>query len=364
MQRVLVVGMSANPGGLEAVVMNYYRKLDKSRIQFDFLITTPHMAYESEAKALGARIFSITARRVNPLRFTQELHGFFAERGTDYNILWANLCSLVNIDYLKAAARYGIPRRIVHCHNSRNMNDALRGVLHDIHRLSIRRYATDYWSCSDDAAEWFFGRGICSNPKYRYIPNGVDPFEYRFDESVRIAKRKELGVEDGQILIGNVGRLHSQKNQSFLLESFLTLPNQDHRYHLIIIGDGGLRTELEHRIDSLDLNESVSLLGVRHDVKELYNAMDLFVLPSLYEGVSIALLEAQANGLPCLISDSLSDEGIVNGNVHKVSIENTDAWQAAIRQTDINRLSDNKIPGSDFDINKQVMNFTQDMLGN
>lgn len=363
MQRVLVVGMSANPGGLEAVVMNYYRKLDKSRIQFDFLITAPHMAYESEVKAMGGRIFSITARRVNPLRFTTELHSFFTKHAADYDILWANLCSLVNIDYLKSAARFGIPRRIVHCHNSRNMNDALRGLLHDMHRRSIRQYATDFWSCSDDAAEWFFGQGIRSNPKYRYIPNGVDPAEYQFDEHMRINKRKELGIEDGQILIGNVGRLHSQKNQAFLLQSFAALASQDDRYRLIIVGDGDLRTELEHQIYNLGLNASVSLLGVRQDVKELYNAMDLFVLPSLYEGVSIALLEAQSNGLPCLISDSLSDEGIVNGNVHKLSIENEDAWQVALRQTDVSRVSDNKMPGSDFDINKQVMNFTQDMLG-
>ncbi|PJM78653.1 glycosyltransferase family 1 protein [Bifidobacterium scaligerum] len=362
MQRVLVVGMTANPGGLEAVVMNYYRKLDRSRIQFDFLITTPTMAYESEARALGAHIFSITARRVNPFKFTIELHRFFAEHATDYDILWANLCSLVNIDYLKMAARYSIPKRIVHCHNSRNMNDALRGVLHDMHRRSITRYATDYWSCSDNAAEWFFGKGIRSNPRYRYIPNGVDPSQYQFNEQIRESKRKELGVKDGQILIGNIGRLHTQKNQSFLLKAFAALSNRDARYRLIIVGDGDLRPSLEQEINDLGLQASVQLLGVRHDMADLYNAMDIFVLPSLFEGVSIALLEAQSNGLPCLISDTLSDEGIVNDNIRKVSIENIDGWRTVIPQTGITRVSINKMLGSDFDINKQVSSFMQDLL--
>ncbi len=359
MLKILVVGMTENPGGIESVVMNYFRNADSNKLHFDFLSTFPHMAYESEILGAGSSIVSLPSRHAKPITFGRRLDFFMKEHATEYDAIWVNLCNLVNIDFLKAAKRHGIARRIIHCHNSQNMEGPLKNMVHAIHRGRITEYATDFWTCSEEATPWFYGESIRSNPAYAYIPNAIDPEEVRFDRERRDTVRKEMGWE-GKKVLGNVARLHPQKNQSFLLESLAPLLKKDSTFQLVLVGDGILRDDLQQQAEELEIRHKVEFLGLRADVKDLYQGMDVFLLPSEYEGVSMSFLEAQANGLPCLISDTLSDEGIVNGSVQKLPIDasGAQAWRSAVQDlsSDNSMRGLTALRGSAYDIHVQVQN--------
>ncbi len=358
--RILVVGMTKNPGGIETVVMNYVRNADPEKVQFDFLSTFPHIAYEDELRKRGSRVVHIPIRHEHPIQFREGLNAFMNEHAKDYDAIWVHLCSLVNIDFLKSAYDNGIPRRIIHCHNSQNMWGWLRNIIHKEHRKKITTYATDYWTCSEDAVEWFYGEGIKSNPRYAYIPNAINPEDVAFDTQKRIAVREAMGW-NGKIVLGNVARLHTQKNQSYLLHALAPVLAPSSDVVLVMVGDGDLGESLQQEADALGIADNVQFLGLRKDVRDLYQGMDVFVLPSKFEGVSVAFLEAQANGLPCLVSDTLSDEGIMNDNVLKLPITAGDEkqWADAVRQLADSggRTQHPRIKGSKHDIHKQIKEF-------
>lgn len=155
MFRILVFGMTENPGGVESFLMNYFRHIDKSKIQFDFLCNSHEfIAYEEEIRSSGSRIFHITARSKHWKKYSKELKKVFAGHASEWDAIWVNVCSLANIDYLKMAKKYGITKRIIHSHNSQNMDSWLRGILHKWNRLCLAGYATDFWACSENAARW------------------------------------------------------------------------------------------------------------------------------------------------------------------------------------------------------------------
>lgn len=303
MKKVLVFGMTVNPGGVESVIMNYYRHMNKQKIQFDFLCNCPHIAYEDEIKALGGKIFKITSRKENYWRFKTELKKFMKENASKYDMLWVNLCSLVNIDYLVYAKKYGIKKRIIHCHNSSNDAGLMKGIIHMINKKRIGCLATDFWSCSEEAAPWFFSKKIIRSDKFRIIPNAIDVKKFEPNIGIRNSLRKELGLED-MIVIGHVGRFHFQKNHIFLIEIFEELYKRNSNYRLLLVGQGELETNIREKVISKGLSEKVIFCGVRTDVEKLYQAMDLFILPSIFEGLGVVALEAQACLLPCLLSDT------------------------------------------------------------
>ena len=147
MKRVLVFGVTENPGGVESVIMNYYRNIDRNKIQFDFLCNTKEVAYEDEIIKMGGKIYKITGRSVNRRQYMNDMEKFFSENAKKYTTIWVNVCSLANIDYLKFAKKYGIKYRIIHSHNSENMDSKLRGLLHKFNKKIIIKYATDFWAC-------------------------------------------------------------------------------------------------------------------------------------------------------------------------------------------------------------------------
>lgn len=358
--KVLIVGMTKNPGGIETVVMNYVRNADPGKVRFDILSTSPYVAYEDELLKRGSRVVHIPIRHEHPITFRKELNSFMDEHAAEYDVIWVHMCSLVNIDFLKAAYAHGIPRRIIHCHNSQNMWGGFRNIIHTLHRGQITKYATDYWTCSEDAVEWFYGDGIKDNPRYAYIPNAINPDDVAFDAHRRVEVRAAMGW-DGKVVLGNVARLHPQKNQSYLLHALAPVLGPSSNVLLVIVGDGVLHDELRQEADVLGIADNVQFLGLRDDMHDLYQGMDAFVLPSKFEGVSIAFLEAQANGLPCLVSDTLSDEGIVNDNVMKLPItsDGEGQWVSAVRQLDDsgNRTQHPRLKGSKHDIHEQMKMF-------
>ena len=313
MYKVLVFGMTENPGGVESVIINYYRNIDRNKIQFDFLCNFHEdAAYENELKALGGKVFHITARSDNYHRYREELENFFRNSRGNYQAIWVNICSLANIDYLILAKKYGIPRRIIHSHNSQNMDSRLRGMLHKFNRNRIAQYATDFWSCSEDSARWFYRDSLL--PNVVMIRNAISVSRMEFCREKREAYRGMLGCNSGYV-IGNIGRLHFQKNQQFCLEIFRELLERESDARLVLIGQGEDESLLKARAEELGVDDKVYFAGTQNDIAGWLSAFDIFLFPSKFEGLPIAALEAQANGLPVLASAEVIPEAVkINHN--------------------------------------------------
>lgn len=343
MLRVLVFGMTENPGGVESFLMNYYRNIDRTAIQFDFLCNSYNpIAYEDEIHSLGGKTFHITSRSSNSIKYYKELKTFFANHSDEYKIIWVNVCSLANIDYLKLAKKAGIERRIIHSHNAENMDSKLRGLLHRHNKKTIDKYATDFWACSDKAARFFYSDNLLKRAVV--IRNAIDIKLFAFNEESRASLRKTLGLEN-KYVIGNIGRLHFQKNQSFLLEVFQKVSLSCQEAELILVGDGQDKEILKQKSKALQIEDKVHFIGVTNDVSKFLSAFDLFLFPSLFEGLGISALEAEANGLPLLLSDTIAKELYLNSNVYCCELsKSADEW--AKKVLEIRNSSKRKDPKS------------------
>ncbi len=330
MTNVLVFGMNDNPGGMESFLMAYLRHLDHEQVHLDFLTNCETIAYEDELASLGARVFKICARSKNPYRYRKQLTAFFRQHAAEYDVLWLNTCSLANIDYLKMAKRYGIPRRIIHSHNSQNMDSRLRGLLHAVNRHRIHRYATDFWACSRKAGAFFYSPAVLAGDRYREIPNAIDCSLFTFDADVRQAVREEWGLTDN-LVIGHIGRLHFQKNQRFLLEIFQSVYTANPHARLLIIGQGEDEAMLRAYASALGLTEAVIFAGVRGDIPRLLQGMDVFALPSRFEGLPVVLVEAQAAGLHAVVADTVSTQVALTEAIHFLPLTaGADGWAQAL----------------------------------
>lgn len=313
MYNVLVFGMTENPGGVESFLMNYYRRIDLSRFHFDFLCNSyDPVAFEDEIHRMGGRTVHFTARRRDPLRFKKELESFFAKHAGEYQAVWVNVNSLANIDYLKMAKKYGIPKRIIHSHNAQNMDTKLRGLLHEANRSAVGRYATDFWACSDYAAQWFYagrgGKGPLRHPAV-VIRNAIDVEKIQAGIMQRKELRRKLGWEDAFIL-ACIGRLHFQKNQKFAIDVLTELLPRMPQARLLLVGQGEDEDMLRARVREKGVGEQVCFAGTARDVSGYLGASDLFLFPSVFEGLGIAGLEAQAAGLPTLASAGVIPQDI------------------------------------------------------
>lgn len=350
---VLIFGMTDNPGGIESVIMNYFRKINRKKYHFDFLCNTTNVAYESEILALGGNIYRIAMRSQNRKRYYQDLDLFFSKNAKKYDAIWVNVCSLANIDYLIYAKKYGIKKRIIHCHNSQNMDSFFRGVLHKINKIILPKYATDFWSCSKEASKWFFNDETIKSSRYSLIHNAIDVNCYKYDKDKRELLRKKYNLSD-KFIVGNIGRLHFQKNQKFLLDIFAEIKKIKSESILMIVGDGEDRNELYKKSKELGISNEVCFLGTRNDVPELLQIMDVFVFPSLFEGLSLSLLEAQASSLPTFTSKGcVSKETKMTDFLYFISLkEKASTWAEIICSTDLNRdnLDIKGIRDSGYDI--------------
>ncbi|MEK0217868.1 glycosyltransferase [Bifidobacterium mongoliense] len=362
MKKILVVGMTDNYGGIESVIMSYYRAIDKTRFQCVFLANTPVMAYEDEIAQLGGIVIHVPARHQHPVEFYRSVHTFFRNHAHEYSAIWFNCCSLANISYLSFAKRYGIAKRIVHCHNAQNGEGKLRGVLHALNRRRVRGVATDFWSCSNEASVWFYGDDFKNLTEYKFIPNTIDPNKFAYSSTTRRETRHELGVADTSIVIGNVARLEPQKNPAGLVRIFSELHKVDPRYQLFLIGKGELEEGIRSYVGEHGLRDDVHFLGIRHDIADLYQAMDMFMLPSLFEGFPVTLLEAQDNGLPTVLSSTITEEIDINDNLLRIDIKDAprkiarsiNAWYKLLPAR---RVIDNRVPESKYSISMQIRDF-------
>lgn len=336
MYKVLVFGITENPGGVESFLLNYYRKIDKSGFQFDFLCNTHRkVAYEDELKSLGGRVIHIAMRSRNPVRYTIELNEFMKHHAYEYDAVWVNVCSLANIDYLKKAKKYGIDKRIIHSHNSQNMDNRIRKLLHMINRQRISRYATDYWACSEDAAKWFYKDNLL--PETIIIKNAIELDKFRFNEVKRNSIRTQYNIGD-KLVIGNVGRLHFQKNQMFAIDVMESLLRRIPDSVLMLVGQGEDEKKLRQHAKDLNIEDKIIFTGVQSDIGAYLSAFDIFLFPSVFEGLSIAGLEAQANGLPVIASYGVIPEDLkLTPNFYFKKIEDgAESWAEMLKNVSQN----------------------------
>lgn len=333
MIKILVEGMTEGKGGKETYIINIFRAFDKSKFLFSFISYNEKIAYQDELEAAGAEIIEIQDRSKGIFAYRKALSEMF--RNNHFDVLWANKTTLSSCEVLEIAKSYEIPLRIIHSHSSSNMGGELTYVLHNINKLFVRKWANEYFACSEMAAGWFFGNKSCT-----LIKNGINVAKFRFDSKIRESVRHELGMDDNLVL-GHVGRFGIEKNHKKLLNVFYEVHKVNSKTKLILCGDGEERAHIESQIHELGLEDSVVLMGVISNVNEVLQAMDLIVMPSLFEGLPFALIEAQAAGLKCIVSDTVSQESDILG------------WNSFLPLSDDDKVWANKIIATDVTTDKR-----------
>lgn len=312
--RILQVVTYMGRGGLETMLMNYYRHIDRDLVQFDFLTHRDFRAdYDDEIESLGGKIYRLPRLVPWSPSYHKALDNFFAEHA-EYRIVHVHQDCLSSV-ILKAAEKHGVPVRIAHSHTiSQNKN--FKYIVKLYYRRQIPRYATQLFACGEAAGEWMF-----QGAAFEILNNAIDARQYQFDPMRSRQKRLELGIPEDGFVVGHVGRFSPEKNHKFLLDVFAEVHRQQKNAFLLLVGGGSLRPEAEKKVQSLGLNRNVIFTGVRNDVPDLMQAMDLFVFPSLYEGLPVTMIEAQAAGLPCILSEGVPPEACITDNAQRISLE-------------------------------------------
>lgn len=307
MIRVLQVVTNMDRGGLESMLMNYYRHIDREKIQFDFLVhRQERAAFDDEIEALGGRIYRLPRLVPWSKSYLSALNRFFDEH-TGYKVVHVHQDCLSSV-ILKAAKQHDVPVRIAHSHSA-NQDKNLKYPIKLWYKRSIPEYATNLFACGKDAGDWMFG-----GASYQIINNAIDVAAYTYDPTKRQEMRRQLGLEN-ELTIGHVGRFSQPKNHPFLLDIFTSLLKKEPDAVLLLVGGGADMPKIQAKAQELGIAERVRFLGVRSDVADLMQTMDVFVFPSLYEGLPVTMVEAQAAGLPCIISDKVPSECILTEGV-------------------------------------------------
>nr|WP_317279567.1 glycosyltransferase [uncultured Fusobacterium sp.] len=328
--RVLHRGMSYNKGGIETFIMNLYRNIDREKIQFDFIVPEGmDIAFEEEIKKLGGNIYKVICGiKKNPIKALLYDWKFF-KKHPEISILHIHDCSAANLRLMKTAKKMGIKIRILHSHNNDYLTPLNKRQLitEKWNKKNINKIATDLFACSDEAGKFMFEKN-----SYKVVKNAVNANKFLFNQDKREQLRKELGINN-ELVIGCVARFDYQKNHMFLLDVFSEYLKIETNSKLLLIGDGPLKEKINNKILKLGIEEKVILLGMRDNIDELLNCLDLFILPSLSEGLGIVFIEAQINGLKCLASDNVPQETNILGNItYKSLFDSIEDWVKEIKK--------------------------------
>lgn len=327
--RILECVNKMDRAGLETMLMNYYRHIDRSKVQFDFLTHRPDQGeYDDEIESLGGKIYH--APRLYPqnyIKYFQWMKRFFTTH--HYPVVHSHIDAM-SVFPLAAAKRAGVPVRIAHSH-SESIDKNFKYIPKQIFRKILPHYANHLWACSKQAGIFLYGTENAN--RIKIIPNAIDLQKYSFDLKTRENERKILGLPDNEVAIGHVGRLTAVKNHRWLIEMAKEL-NFDHvPFKMFFVGEGELRSKLEQEVADHGLENIIRFLGLRTDVADLMQAFDVLVFPSLYEGIPLTLIEAQASGLPVVASDRVSNEALIEQNTMQISLKTTpDKWAHTIVQ--------------------------------
>ena len=312
-------------GGMESYIMNMYRRIDRTKVQFDFLVHHARRGvFEDEIEALGGQVYHTTLMDdFNLLKYLRDLNRLYS-RHPEYRIVHGHLNSSAFF-YLGAARRHGIRHRILHCHCPGKINTLKGQVKHLVSRLAPV-HATLRLACSTQA-----GRYLYKDRPFELIANGVDAARFRFTPDVRREQRRSLGFQD-QFVIGHVGRFYYEKNHEYLLNIFKAVRSRIPQAVLMLLGDGKLMNDIRRKAHEMALDDAVFFMGLIRDTAPYYQAMDVFCMPSLYEGLPLTGLEAQFASLPCVFSDTVSQEVSFSPETQFLPIgpEHTGRWADAL----------------------------------
>lgn len=346
--RVLHIVTHMNRGGLETMIMNYYRHIDRSKVQFDFLThRNEKKDYDDEIISLGGRIYHLPPLNPYSIKYHKAIKNFFKEH-QEFKVVHCHLDCMSSIP-LMYAKNAGIRVRIAHAHST-NLDRNIKILIKQYYKKKITKYATDLYACGNDAGSWMFQRET-----FKILPNAIDLDSFSFNTVIRNKVRNELNVSDN-LVFGHVGRFCYPKNHLFLIDIFNQIYKSNNHAVLVLIGTGELEEQIRNKVIELNLTNNVKFLGLRKDINELLNAMDCFIFPSNYEGTPVSVIEAQASGLLCFISDSVPIDCIVTSNVEVISLNKTPTQWATIILNKVSKFNRKKV---NYDIKEAGLDITE-----
>lgn len=323
--RVVHIIGKVEMGGVQAVVMNYYRNIDKTKVQFDFIIDgyneTP---IDEEIKSMGGKVYKIEPYEKNIFKNMLQCYKIF--KTNKYTIVHCHLNTL-SVFPLFVAWICKIKIRICHNHSTAAKGEGKKNLIKYILLPFSKLFATHYCACSELSGRWIFGNKFYNKGKVKLIKNAIDINKYSYNKFVRDKKREQMNL-DNKFVIGHVGRFVYQKNHNFLIDIFNEAYKINNNLILILVGDGQLKNQIQYKVKKLGLKDNILFLGNRFDVPELMQAMDLFLLPSFYEGLPVVGVEAQAAGLKCIFSDSITYETKVTNLVEFIGLNKSPKYWA------------------------------------
>lgn len=319
------------------MVMALYRTVDREKVQFDFIVDCDkENVFAEEIEKLGGKIFHFPKFNGKNYALIRSTWKTFFKDHPEYKVLHSHVRSYASL-YLPIAKSFGV-KTIIHSHNTSN-GHGVTALGKKILQYPLRFQADYFFGCSEIAGQWLFGKNVVKSDRYFMLKNAVDMERFAFRKEIRERIRKELAVDENTLLIGHVGRMHPQKNHRFLLECFAKIAAEKKDVKLMLLGDGDLRESVAEQIKQLELQDHVLMLGMRKNVENYLSAMDCLVLPSLHEGLPVVIVEAQANGLNCFVSDTVTKEVQLSDLVRYLPInQGVEIWVDSVLAADFSRV--------------------------
>lgn len=346
-----IIGKGSN-GGVESIILNYYKHIDRRLFRFDFFIENEtELINKKVIEKLGGRLFIIPSYK-KLFSFIKTLKNIFLEE--KYDIIHSNLNSL-SVFPLYVAKKVKCPVRIAHSHSMSSKNEFIRNLVKSFLKVFSKKYATHFFACSLEAGTWLFGKDIINNKRFFIVNNGIQIDKFRYNSKYNDELREELGIKKDDFVFGIIGRFEKQKNHLFALKIFKQISKLYDNVKLILIGDGSLENEYRKFININNLSNFIFIVKPVNDVYKYYSLFNAFLFPSLYEGLGMVLIEAQVNGLKCFVSEFIPKEAIITQDVHVISISDQGKWLNDLTSNMYfyNREYNNRIEQK-FDIDKDA----------
>ena len=328
--RVLHITEMLSAAGIESFIMNMYRNIDRNKVQFDFLVLRNQKEfYDDEVKKLGGRKYYVHSKKNNTwmriLDEANQIEKFLKEN--HYDIVHIHYTTPLRAPYLLAAKKAGVGTRIYHAHSAAiSGKSKLKMMVYEYYRKKIIEWGTDWFGCSRAAAEWIFPQKYVDSDKVKVVYNGIDTKRFKYNVEKRREIRAELGIVDNFLLV-HTGRFIDQKNQGFVLDVFKVVKQKNPDAKMVFLGTGYLLNEIEQKAEMLGIKSDVFFLGVKENVQDYLSAADCYIMPSLYEGLPVAAVEAQCSGLPCVMSANITKEVALTKATCFLSLdESVDVW--------------------------------------
>jgi glycosyltransferase involved in cell wall biosynthesis len=323
--KVLIIGMNKTIGGVEKIMLSYIRHIDKRKISFEFINIYNKICFQDELEKLGCKIYNTPNDKKSPFAYFFVLLNLL--RHESYSVIHVNMNSAANIVSLLAAKIAGCKHIIAHSHNTDFPPSLIRKNLHIINKHFLKLLATEYFACSKAAGNYLFGSGV----NFVLIKNAINVDNFVFNKNTREMTRTMLGISDGTSLIGHIGRFEEQKNHEFLLSVFRAVLRKQEQVRLLLVGEGSLEQKIKNMAAVMDIIDKIIFYGTTDTPQDLYSAMDVFLLPSLYEGLGVVGMEAQCSGLPVVASSAIPQEMRVSELATLIDLNDSlDVWAEAV----------------------------------